>query len=448
MTSPPDPAKTSDRPKPSGRRIGLPSWLTWIGPALGLIAVWALFAALTPPGTGFTGWENQRLMLLQTAIVAAAAVGATFVIISGGIDLSVGSAIALGTVVVAGLLRDGAPVWLAGLGGVASGMVTGLAIGGLVIGHVLPVLGLLLGLVLGWVMNPSLVGVCITALGLALTGIGCFRLRRDRRLGLILMAGGVGVAALLALLLEPVPAEGSGIEAAPAARLILPCVAGTAAGGVLALLAALTRLRIPLSPFIVTLAMWGGLRGIAKGLGDSKPVYVDGDPWLFDLMVPATSGPFHYVAPGVVLVALLAVGAAVVLGFTRFGRHVVAIGSNEQTARLCGVAVESRKVQIYVLASACAGLAAVLQGAYLTMGDPTTAEGLELRVIAAVVIGGASLSGGQGSISGTLIGALIMTVVANGCTQLGLENWVQEVVTGAIIVAAVSIDMLRHRCPS
>ena len=79
------------------------------------------------------------------------------------------------------------------------------------------------------------------------------------------------------------------------------------------------------------------------------------------------------------------------------------------------------------------------------MGDPTTAEGYELKVIAAVVIGGASLSGGEGSIRGTIVGALIMTVVDNGCTRLGLDNWVQDIVTGAIIVAAVVLDRLRHR---
>ena len=78
------------------------------------------------------------------------------------------------------------------------------------------------------------------------------------------------------------------------------------------------------------------------------------------------------------------------------------------------------------------------------MGDPTTAEGYELRVIAAVVIGGASLSGGEGSILGTLIGALIMVIVDNGCTKMGLENWVQDGVTGGIILAAVLVDRARH----
>ena len=136
---------------------------------------------------------------------------------------------------------------------------------------------------------------------------------------------------------------------------------------------------------------------------------------------------------------------AAVLKFTKFGRHLFAVGSNELTARLCGVPVERVKICVYALGAAFAGLGAVLQFGYLTGGDPTTAVGLELNIIAAVVIGGASLNGGQGTVTGTLVGALIMSVVANGCTKLGLPNWVQEIVTGVIIVAAVSLDALRHR---
>ena len=79
------------------------------------------------------------------------------------------------------------------------------------------------------------------------------------------------------------------------------------------------------------------------------------------------------------------------------------------------------------------------------MGDPTTATGYELNIIAAVVIGGASLSGGRGSIVGTLMGAMIMTAVANGCAKVGLSNWTQEIVTGAIILLAVGLDKLRYR---
>src|SRR5690606_18453618 len=92
-----------------------------------------------------------------------------------------------------------------------------------------------------------------------------------------------------------------------------------------------------------------------------------------------------------------------------------------------------------------AGVAGLLQFAYLTVGDPTTATGYELDVIAAVVIGGASLAGGQGSVFGALVGALIMTMVSNGCSKLGMPNSVQQMVTGGIIVFAVALDRLRHR---
>jgi ribose/xylose/arabinose/galactoside ABC-type transport system permease subunit len=133
------------------------------------------------------------------------------------------------------------------------------------------------------------------------------------------------------------------------------------------------------------------------------------------------------------------------LRYTRLGRHIFAVGSNEQTARLCGVAVERVKVMIYLMCGAFAGLAGLMQFSRLTVGDPTVAVGLELDVIAAVVIGGGSLSGGEGSILGTLVGALIMTVIASGCTQMGLPNWVQQIITGGIIIAAVALDRLRHR---
>jgi ribose transport system permease protein len=353
-----------------------------LGPLLGLAAIWSLFAILL--GDGFWSWDNQRLMLLQTAIVGTAAVGATIVIISAGIDLSVGSAIALGTVVVALGLQAGLPEPVAALGGVLACAAVGAWIGAAITGRIAQVGGLALGAGLAWST-----------------------------------AGSLGLPLAIAL----------GSAVAAAGFVLLPRFIGT----------------VELSPFIVTLAMWGALRGLAKGLGDNQPVYVDGQPALLDLMRNGDAGLSAVAAPGVFVLAGLALAFAWMLRHTRFGRHVFAIGSNEQTARLCGVRVERAKLIIYALASATAGLAAILQFAYLGMGDPTTAEGYELKVIAAVVIGGASLTGGEGSILGTLVGAFIMTVVDNGCTKLGLENWVQEIVTGAIILVAVAIDRIRHR---
>lgn len=203
--------------------------------------------------------------------------------------------------------------------------------------------------------------------------------------------------------------------------------------------------KFKLTPFIVTLGMWGALRGAAKGLSGETMV-VAPSTWLNSLLqtLPADRRWMIF-PPGVWLTILLTVFVALLLRYTRFGRHIFAVGSNEQTARLCGVPVERTKLLIYIVGLAFVGVAGVLQFSYLTVGDPTTAGGMELAVIAAVVIGGASLSGGEGSVLGTLIGALIMTVVANGCTKLDLANWVQEIVTGAIIIAAVILDRLRHR---
>jgi ribose transport system permease protein len=99
---------------------------------------------------------------------------------------------------------------------------------------------------------------------------------------------------------------------------------------------------------------------------------------------------------------------------------------------------------VYVLAGLLAGLAGVMQFARLTVGDPTTAFGKELDIIAAVVIGGASLSGGSGTILGSMIGALLMAVLANGCTLVGVPTYVQEILVGAIIVIAVALDRLRR----
>ena len=131
------------------------------------------------------------------------------------------------------------------------------------------------------------------------------------------------------------------------------------------------------------------------------------------------------------------------LRYTRFGRHVFAIGSNERMARLCGVAIARTKILVYTLSAALAGMAGLLQFSKLSVGDPTVAIGLELDVIAAVIIGGGSLTGGRGTVLGTIIGAAIMTIIQVGCSQKGLPNWVQQIVTGGIIVVAVALDRVR-----
>ena len=304
------------------------------GPLLGLLVVFGLFAAIGPDS--FLTARNLETIARQSAIVGMAALGMTLIIVMGGIDLSVGSTVALSTVVIAALLQLGLPPWLAALGGVLAGALVGLANGLLI-----------------------------------------------------------------------------------------------------------TRLRVV--PFIVTLGTLLIIRGAAKGLAHEQKIDAP-ETWLTELLAALPKAQRWLLVPGGVwLTLLLAVAVALLLRYTRLGRHAFAVGSNELTARLCGVAVERVKVIVYLLGAAFAGLAGVLQFSRLTVGDPTVALGLELDVIAAVVIGGGSLAGGEGSVLGSIVGALIMTVLRSGCSQMGLPNWVQEIVTGSIIVIAVALDRLRHR---
>ncbi len=308
--------------------------LVRLGPVIGLVFVLLVFSLLRP--STFLTLSNFEIMLLQSAVVGMAALGMTLIIVSGGIDLSVGSTIALCTVVIARLLATGMSPLAAALLGVATGALCGLLTGFLV-----------------------------------------------------------------------------------------------------------TRLKV--TPFIVTLGMLGIYRGLAKGISSQQMVSAP-ETWLNDLLT--SLGPenrWWALPPGVWATLIAALLTAGFLTYTKPGRHVFAIGSNELTARLCGVPVRRIKLLVFTLGASFAGLAGVLQFSYLTMGDPTTALGAELDVIAAVVIGGGSLSGGEGSVLGSLIGAFIMTVVGNGCTKLGLDNWVQEIVTGGIIVLAVALDRWRHR---
>jgi ribose/xylose/arabinose/galactoside ABC-type transport system permease subunit len=185
------------------------------------------------------------------------------------------------------------------------------------------------------------------------------------------------------------------------------------------------------------------VRGAAKGLADERRIEAP-ITWLNSLLRTARDGSGFLVPVGIWITIVLALIVAGILRYTRFGRQIFAIGSNERTARLCGVRVERCKLAVYSLAAALAGVAGVLEFSRLSVGDPTVAVGLELDVIAAVIIGGGSLAGGKGSVAGTLGGAAIMAVIQIGCSQQGLPNWVQQIVTGTIIVLAVGLDRFRE----
>jgi ribose transport system permease protein len=320
----------------NGQRKGhLQKALNVLGPFVGLVFVIAIFALIPEVQDRFLRLGNFKSVATQSVIVAMGALGMTLIIISGGIDLSAASNIALSSVIAAYAINAGVSPWIALLLGILTGGAVGL-------------------------FNGTLI----------------------------------------------------------------------------------TRLR--LVPFIVTLGMMGIARGLAKWIAGNQKIDAPMS-WVNELMAKSPRPSWLLLAPGVWIVIIFAVVMAVVLRYTVFGRHVFAIGSNEATARLCGIRTDRTKILIYGIAGLFCGLSGVMEFSRLTVGDPTVAVGLELDIIAAVVIGGGSLSGGEGSILGTMIGVLIMSFLRNGCTMMGWPNYIQEIIIGAIIVIAVALDRLRHR---
>jgi ribose transport system permease protein len=265
---------------------------------------------------------------------------------------------------------------------------------------------------------------------------------------LVIIAGGIdlsaGTAAMLCTtVLASTLNQGIGILPAIALTLIVGCVCGLTNGILIGLL------RIP--PFIVTLGTMTIFLGIAKRIAGGSTVFVERDripDWLSKLsstMPPDWVGVMPNIANGVWLALIVAILVAVFLNRTVLGRQLFAIGSNESTARLCGVDILSTKIFVYAFAGVLVAVAGIYTFSLVKMANPVEGIGRELKFVAAVVIGGGSLSGGQGSVLGTLAGATIMGVIASGCDQLGIQNSTQDIMIGVIIIAAVTLDHYRRQ---
>lgn len=345
-----------------------------LGRFLALAVVFLFFALIVEEGK-FCRLRNLENILRQSAVYGTAALGMTMVIITAGIDLSIGSIIALTVVTVA------------------------------------------------WVLN---------------------------------------------LHYEVAPTDDGRPEVVYLIHqwpVILPILAALAAVLVAALagmLNGLTIVGLRLVPFIVTLGAMMIFRGLAKGIANEKDIYPPEGTRIAEIMDPTLipwvdwmtgasekrpEGLGWLILPlGVWILLISAVLAALLLRYTRLGRHIFAVGSNQETARLCGVPVGRTKIIVYAFAGLFGGLAGLMQFSSIgAFGSPSTAMTYELYVIAAVVIGGGSFAGGEGSILGSLIGALIITILYMGGKQAGWDQWVQEMVIGAIIIGAAALDQLRHR---
>jgi ribose/xylose/arabinose/galactoside ABC-type transport system permease subunit len=259
---------------------------------------------------------------------------------------------------------------------------------------------------------------------------------------LIIISGGIDLSAGAILALSAVclaVALKAGVS--PLAAVLLVIAVGIAAGALNGIL--ITTLR--LVPFIVTLGTMLVFRGLAEYVSVQKKIQAPAPDWLATLLDPPSEGSFLVVPLGVWLVIVLGGLLAVVLRNTVFGRYVFAIGSNESTARLCGIHVPNVKIVVYSIGGFFMALAGILDFNDLNrQGSPTSGLGMELDIIAAVVIGGGSLRGGRGSVLGSLLGAVTMTMLRSGCVYAGVSDPIQKVVIGSIIIAAVAIDQWTH----
>ncbi len=192
---------------------------------------------------------------------------------------------------------------------------------------------------------------------------------------------------------------------------------------------------LKLPPFILTLGAMSVFRGIAYVMNDGQPYNVSAYKYLGDGQLFGT--------PISILIALaIVVVASVILKQTTLGRYTYAIGANRQATLFSGVNVNRTLIIIYTLSGLLVGMASMIATSRTVSAQPTAGNGLELDIIAAVVIGGASLSGGRGTILGTIIGTLLISFLRNGCTLVGISTNVQLIVIGIIIVIAVSVDQL------
>ena len=357
-----------------------------------LIALIVLTVALALVDPTFPTARNLSNVARQVTIVGIIGVGMTMVILIAGIDLSVGSVVGVAAVVVTLLMQYGLTAWLAvPLTLVLVGGVIGLWNGFWIAHYRIPPFIITLGMLTigrGAALSMS-GGSSIPVADTSFAFLGSAYIPPVPTLVLIAVAAATGAYALVRR-----SRESSKSNAPSYSERGVPGVIAPAAGLVLA--------------------------AYVFGTGDGLPVPV---------------------AIFVVIASL----AIFVLGHTRFGRRLYALGGNEEAARLSGIDVFGTKIIVYLVVSLLSALSGILLASRLNGASPNLGTMFELDAIAAVVIGGTSLSGGSGTIGGTIIGALIIGVLNNGMSLLGVSSFYQLIIKGLIISLAVWFDVLQKK---
>ena len=357
-----------------------------------LIALMVLTVALALIDPTFPTARNLSNVARQVTIVGIIGVGMTMVILIAGIDLSVGSVVGVAAVVVTLLMQYGLSTWLAV-------PVTLLIVGGLI--------GLWNGF---WIAHYRIPPFIIT-LGMLTIGRGVA----------LSLSGGSSVPVA-----DPSFAALGSAYIPPGPTLVLLAIAALAG------VTTLVRAARDKSQANTTSQFEKGLPGaVVTAAGLLLAAYVFGSS--DGLPVPVA-----------IFVAIAGV-AIFVLGHTRFGRRLYALGGNEEAARLSGINVYQTKMIVYVVVSVLSALSGILLASRLNGASPNLGTMFELDAIAAVVIGGTSLSGGSGTIGGTIIGALIIGVLNNGMSLLGVSSFYQLIIKGLIINLAVWFDVLQKK---
>lgn len=356
-----------------------------------LIALVVLAVALALVDPTFATARNLSNVARQITIVGIIAVGMTLVILIAGIDLSVGSVVGVAAVVVTLLMQYGLAAWIAV-------PVTLVIVGGLV--------GFWNGF---WIAQYRIPPFIIT--------LGMLTIGRGAALSL---SSGSSVPVT-----DPSFAYLGSAYIPPAPTPVLLALAALVGFYALAKTfresrkTGLPHLERDL-PGIVATAVGLVLAAYVFGTGDGLPV------------------------PVAIFVVIAGI-AIFVLGHTRFGRRLYALGGNEEAARLSGIDVYGTKIIVYLTVSVLSALSGILLASRLNGASPNLGNMFELDAIAAVVIGGTSLAGGSGTIGGTIIGALIIGVLNNGMSLLGISSFYQLIIKGLIISLAVWFDVLQKK---